>query len=95
MVPLLGRLTKPKSYDRFFIQANACLLHDAYERLPEIQVPTLIVGGENDMALGGEPSREIAAAIPGAELRMYAQWGHGLYEEAKDFNKIVLAFLKK
>ena len=95
MVPLLGRLTKPKSYDRFFVQANACLLHDAFERLPEIQAQTLVVGGEKDMALGGEPSREIAAAIPGAELRMYAQWGHGLYEEAKDFNQSVLAFLKK
>ena len=93
LAPIVGRLTKPKSYDRFFAQADACLNHDAYEHLQEIKAPTLVVGGEQDKALGGEASREIATVIPGAELRMYAQWGHGLYEEAKDFNKMVIDFL--
>lgn len=94
LVPIMGRLTKPKSYDRFFIQAAACLTHDAYEKLHQIHAPTLVIGGEKDNSLGGEASGEIAEKIPGAELRMYAQWGHGLYEEAKDFNPTVLAFLK-
>ena len=94
MVPLIGLLTKPKSYNRFLVQANACLTHDAYEKLSCIQCPTLVIGGEKDMALGGEPSREIAAAIPNAQLRMYPQWGHGLYEEEKRFNQLVLDFLK-
>ena len=95
MAPIVGRLTKPKSYERFYIQANACLTHDAYEKLPLIKVPTLVIGGEKDIALGGEPSKEIAERIPEAELHMYAQWGHGLYEEAKDFNQRILTFLKK
>jgi pimeloyl-ACP methyl ester carboxylesterase len=94
LAPIVGRLTKPKSYDRFFVQADACLTHDAYERLQEIKAPTLVIGGEQDKALGGEASKEIAAAIPGAELLMYAQWGHGLYEEAKDFNRVVIDFLR-
>ena len=93
MIPLVGKLTKPKSYDRFFTQADACLTHDAFGRLPEIHAPTLVVGGEKDLALGGEASREIAAKIPGAQLLMYPQWGHGLYEEAKDFNEKVQRFL--
>lgn len=93
LVPIMGKLTKPKSYDRFFVQADACLTHDAYEELHQIQAPTLVIGGEKDNALGGDASREIAAKIPGAELRMYEQWGHGLYEEAKDFNQVVLDFL--
>lgn len=93
MIPLVGKLTKPKSYDRFFSQADACLTHDAFGRLPEIHAPTLVVGGEKDLALGGEASREIAARIPGAQLLMYPQWGHGLYEEAKDFNEKVQRFL--
>ena len=94
LVPIMGKLTKPKSYDRFFVQADACLNHDAFERLHEITAPTLVIGGEQDHALGGEPSREIADQIPGAELRMYPDWGHGVYEEAKDFNGVVLSFLR-
>ena len=95
MVPILGKLTKPKSYDRFLRQADACLTHDAYEKLPEIKAETLVIGGEKDRALGGKPSEEIAARIPDARLYMYAQWGHGLYEEAKDFNQRVYDFLAK
>ena len=95
MVPLLGTLTKPKSYARFFIQAEAVRTHDAWDRLPSITASTLVMGGEKDNCLGPEPSREIAEQIPGAELIMYEQWGHGLYEEEKDFQKTVLAFLKK
>ena len=93
MAPILGRLTKPASYDRFFIQAEACLTHDAFEELGRIKTPTFVIGGEQDKALGGEASREITAAIPGAKLLMYPQWGHGLYEEAQDFNATVLDFL--
>lgn len=95
LVPIMGRLTKPKSYDRFFIQANACLTHNAADRLPLIKAPTLVIGGEQDHALSPDASRSIAGAIPGAALVMYPEWGHGLYEEAKDFNRIVLEFLLK
>lgn len=94
LVPIMGRLTKPKSYARFFVQANACLTHDAYGQLHQINAPTLVIGGEQDKALGGDASREIAKEIPSAKLRMYPQWGHGLYEEAADFNGAVLEFLK-
>ena len=93
LVPVMGKLTKPKSYDRFLIQADACLRHDAYEHLPLIRTKTLVIGGEKDLALGGDVSREFAARIPGAQLRMYDQWGHGVYEEAKDFNRTVMDFL--
>ena len=93
MIPIIGKLTKPKSYNRFLIQADACLTHDAFDRLPEITAPTLVVGGEKDLALGAEGSREITKRIPGAKLHMYPQWGHGLYEEAKNFNTLVFSFL--
>lgn len=93
-VPFIGLLTKPKSYDRFYTQADACLAHDAWAYLSRICAPTLVIGGEKDLSLGGDASREIAAQIPGAALRMYPQWGHGLYEEAKDFNRVVMDFLQ-
>ena len=94
MVPLIGKLTKPRSYERFFVQAEACLTHSALENLHKIQAPTLVIGGEKDLALGGNASVEIAARIPKAQLHMYPQWGHGLYEEAGDFNALVLGFYK-
>ena len=93
MVPILGKLTKPESYDRFFILADACLHHAA--AVEQIRATTLVIGGELDQALGGEASREMAKVIPNAKLHMYPQWGHGLYEEAKDFNDLVLGFLKE
>lgn len=92
-IPLVTKLTKPDSFERFLLQAQACLTHDAFERLSCIQAPTLVIGGEQDRVLGGEASREIAGRIPNAELYMYTDYGHGLYEEAKDFNNRVLAFL--
>ncbi len=95
LVPVMGLLTRPKSYERFFAQGEACLCHDAYEKLPRIQAKTLVIGGERDLALGGEPSREISERIPGAQLKMYEQWGHALYEEATDFQDTVLDFLLK
>lgn len=94
MVPFLGKFTKPKSYDRFLVMAQACLEHDAWNKLPSIAAPTLVIGGEKDETLGGDASREMAEAIPGAKLRMFPQWGHGLYEEAPEFNREVLEFLR-
>ena len=94
MIPVLGKTTKPESYERFFIMADACLGHNAYDKLGNIAAPTLVIGGEKDIALGGDASREIAGAINGARLHMYEQWGHGLYEEAKDFNELVMDFLE-
>ena len=95
LAPLVGALTKPKSYGPFFIQAQACLDHDCYDALPAIRAETLVLGGEQDNCLGGEASREIAARIGGAQLRMYPEWGHGLYEEEKTFNRTVLEFLSR
>ena len=93
MVPFLGMLTKPRSYDRFLVQANACLTHDVFSQLRCISAETLVIGGQQDIALGAEPSHRIAAQIPHASLKMYDRWGHGVYEEAPDFNKTILDFL--
>ena len=94
LIPLLGKLTKPKSYTRFVILANACLNHDASHELSSITAKTLVIGGQQDIALGADASRELASSIPGSTLKIYPQWGHGLYEEASDFNDIILEFLR-
>ena len=94
LVPFLGKFTQPKSYDRFLVHAHACFEHNAADHLHQIKAPTLVIGGERDQALDGDSSRKIAAAIPNARLHMYENLGHGLYDEAKDFQAVVLDFLK-
>lgn len=93
--PLLGLVGKPKSYDRFLINAQAILSFDARDELKKIPCPTLVIGGIEDRIVGAEASRELARGIPGSELYLYPGLGHALYEEAKDFNQRVFAFLRQ
>ena len=82
---LMGNFGRPASFERFMIQAESCLTHDAYGELDSIACPTLVIGGTDDRIVTGDASREIAGRIPGAALHMYEGLGHGLYEEAPDF----------
>ena len=59
----------------------------------KIQVPTLIVGGERDYIVGNKAAYEIAENISDCKLKIYEKYGHGAFEEAKDFNDLVLNFL--
>ena len=92
--PLLTKISKPKSFARFIIQANAILQHDAYDELQKIQSPSFIIGAGKDKIVGANASPEIAEKIPDSKLLIYEELGHGAYEEAKDFEKQILDFLK-
>ena len=94
LYPILGLVGKPASYARFFVNARAILAFDAQERLGRIACPTLILAGEEDRIVGAAASRTLHEGIPGSELFVYPGLGHAAYEEAKDFNRRVLAFLE-
>lgn len=67
---------------------------DARPQLPGIRVPTLVLGGALDEITPPEVLRELAAAIPGASLRLLAHAGHASNLEAADaFNAELHAFL--
>ena len=91
---LVGSLGRPKSLDRFIVQAESCVTHDAQGELGRIACPTLVIGGTDDRIVTGEASEALAAAIPGSRLCMYEGLGHGLYEEAPDFLKRVADFCR-
>lgn len=91
---LMGNLGRPASFDRFVTQAEACLTHDAWEQLPRIACPTLVIGGTEDRIVTGEASVELASQIPGSQLYMYEGLSHGLYEEAPDFLDRVAEFCR-
>lgn len=61
--------------------------------LGKIKCKTLVLGGECDKVVGKNSSKEIAEKILGSKLVMFNGLGHMAYEEAKDFNDIVLKFL--
>ncbi len=50
--------------------------HSAWDHLPHVDVPTLVIGGERDKFTPAWLSRKMAAHIPGAELMMVPQGSH-------------------
>jgi len=93
LYPLLSKIGKPKDYNRFIIQANACIKHNAYSELDKIKSPALVIGVDNDKVVGVNTSEEIAGKIKNSKLILYEDYEHGVYEEAKTFNSRILDFL--
>jgi pimeloyl-ACP methyl ester carboxylesterase len=75
-------------------QAAAIAGHDTYERLPQIKVPTLVIAGDADRLVPFENSKIIASRIPGAELVIVKNAGHG-FTEAPEATTAMLGFLKR
>ncbi len=92
---LMTKIGVPQSFNRFITQANACLTHDTFDCLPQIQCPTLILGGKQDKIVTSQASVDMAERIPHSTLYLYDDWGHGLYEEAPDFWDRIMNFLEK
>ena len=50
--------------------------HDVRAGLPEVRVPTLVIGGAQDLSIPAEHSVAIAAAVPGARLEILDPAAH-------------------
>ena len=92
MFPVMARLTKPGSYERFFRNAYAIMEFDARDELSKISCPTLIVAGNDDNTVGNDAPYELNKGIPGSKVYIYHGLGHGAFEEAKDFYDRVYEF---
>jgi non-heme chloroperoxidase len=60
-------------------QAALSIEHDYVLALREIDVPTLILWGEQDPLFPREEQERLAAAIPGATLKVYPETGHAVH----------------
>lgn len=84
-----------EEWKRFIILLSSCLEYDSYGELKKIQCPVLVLASEGDRVVTAEASREIESLI-GCEIYIYpALYGHAVYDEAPDYKKRCLDFLRK
>ncbi len=75
-------------------QLAGILLWNSYRRLPSIQVPTLVVHGDEDHLIPPENGRIIAARIPGARFELIPQAGHVFITDQPEATiRLLLGFL--
>jgi 3-oxoadipate enol-lactonase len=69
---------------------------DAWDRLGQIALPTLVLHGSDDLLIPVENARRLAAGIPGAELVVLEGAGHVYHSEQPErADSIVLDFLQR
>nr|WP_320015230.1 alpha/beta hydrolase [uncultured Desulfobacter sp.] len=68
---------------------------DSSALLPQLKIPVLIMGAQEDKAIPPEKSTDMAERIPGAQLSMLSAAGHMANLEQPDaFNSALLDFLR-
>jgi 3-oxoadipate enol-lactonase len=76
-------------------RVQATMKHDAYDRLPHIKCPTLVITGKDDALIAWENSRLIAQRIPGAELVLLEPAGHCFWlEQPERSSEAISRFLQ-
>ena len=89
-------LKHPVPADILTKQMNAVREFDAWDRLPQITAPTLVLGADQDFLIPPENAKILADRIPKAELVIVKGGGHQvLIEQPETCNQTVLNFLKK
>jgi 3-oxoadipate enol-lactonase len=74
---------------------KAVLNHDAYDRLPQIRCPTLVITGRDDALVSWENSRVLANRISGAKLVVIESAGHCFWlEQPHPAGEAILGFLR-
>jgi pimeloyl-ACP methyl ester carboxylesterase len=99
----LARLTERKSdrdkgpTPRAFLRQLAAIKAwglQAPQDLGRIRVPVLVANGDNDIMVPTANSHDMARRIPGAELVIYSDAGHGgIFQYYNQFVPKALAFL--
>lgn len=90
-----GRRQRPLDPAALGHRLKAISGHDAYDRLPQIKCPTLVITGKDDALVPWENSRILAERIPGAKLALLEPAGHCFWLEQPEQSKAtVLGFLQ-
>ena len=82
-----------QAIEGFQAQIDAFAAHDTRDRLPSIDVPTLVISGSEDLNAPRRYGDQIASLIPGAEHVIIEGGGHQPFQEdPRHWNGIVDAF---
>jgi len=77
-------------------QQKAVWAHDTYDRLPQINAPTLVIAGSADELVPVENSKILASRIPDADLVIMEDAPHHFFTQSlEEANKIILGFLSR
>ena len=69
---------------------------DTRDLLPRIDVPTLLLWGDDDRRSPMDVAEQLHAAIPGAELAIIPNAGHvSNMEQPEAFNRLIRRFCSK
>jgi pimeloyl-ACP methyl ester carboxylesterase len=88
---------RPATPERFIGELRATLDPTSFvtERLGEIAVPTLALGGEQDQVVPIASTRLVAARIPGARLVTDPECGHTVRTSFRGYDELVESFLSE
>ena len=80
----------------YLSQLQAAMSFNAESRVEQIDAPTLVLSGDADVIVPVENALNLAAKIPGAELRIVEGGSHTFFiERAAEFNRLVSEFLSR
>lgn len=88
------RMANPVVEEAYRCQLTAAIAFNAESRVCAIKAPTLVLSGDADVIVPVQNSRNLAAKIPGAGLRLIEGGSHLFFiEQPDEFNRIVVEFL--
>lgn len=92
--PLFGDPSMTPGASRLHLRVSG--RHDAYDRLPQITAPTLVLHGTDDQMVPAGNADVIAGRVPGATRHLTEGGRHGFFDEfADDITPRVLDFLDR
>jgi pimeloyl-ACP methyl ester carboxylesterase len=79
----------------FLHMGDSILTHDTMDRMGEIKVPCLLMGGADDIITPARQMEEMGRRIPNAEVRIFPSTLHGFMVERPDAFNMIVEFLKR
>ena len=96
MVDYFNRESPPLSAELFVQQCDACLRHDTFDRLRDIDSRTLVICGRHDQLTPPSLHRQLDDELPNSRLVTLSYGAHlVMVESAQAFNAVVLDFLRE